>query len=135
VASHTIGARPSCNHVAVSRSVLVVDDDAIFRRLISGILSGWGHTVVGEATSVQEALTQAAELRPDTALVDIGLPDGDGFTLTRQLRAMPWPPRVVLISTDADAASIPATRRAGASGFLPKGELSGPALRRLIEGA
>jgi DNA-binding NarL/FixJ family response regulator len=135
VASHTIGASPGCEHGAVSRSVLVVDDDAIFRRLISGILSGWGHTVVGEAADVEEALARAIELRPDIALVDVGLPDGDGFALTRQLCAIPSPPRVVLISTDADAASVPATRRAGASGFLAKDKLSGPALRRLIEDA
>jgi DNA-binding NarL/FixJ family response regulator len=117
----------------VYRSVLVVDDDAIFRRLIGGLLSGWGHVVVGEAAGVEEAIARAVELRPDTALVDIGLPDGDGFSLTRQLCAMPWPLRVILISTDADAASVPATERAGASGFLPKDQLSGPALRRLIE--
>jgi DNA-binding NarL/FixJ family response regulator len=117
----------------VYRSVLVVDDDAIFRRLIGGLLSGWGHVVVGEAAGVEEALARAVEVRPDTALVDIGLPDGDGFSLTRQLCAMPWPLRVILISTDADAASVPATERAGASGFLPKDQLSGPALRRLIE--
>jgi DNA-binding NarL/FixJ family response regulator len=115
--------------------VLVVDDDATFRRLIAGILSGWGHTVVGEAAGVEEALARAVELRPDTALVDIGLPDGDGFSLSRQLCALPWPLRVVLISTDADAASVPATQRAGASGFLPKDKLSGPALRHLIEDA
>lgn len=119
----------------MSRSVLVVDDDAIFRRLIAGLLTGWGHVVVGEAAGVEEALARAIDLRPDVALVDIGLPDGDGFSLTRQLVAMPWPLRVVLISTDADAASVPALQRAGASGFLPKDNLSGPALRRLIEDA
>ena len=119
----------------MSRSVLVVDDDAIFRRLIGGILSGWGHTVVGEAAGVEEALARAVELRPDVALVDVGLPDGDGFALTRRLCAMPWPLRVVLTSTDADASSVAATRRAGASGFLPKDKLSGPGLRRLIEDA
>jgi len=120
--------------VEVSRSVLVVDDDAIFRRLIGGILSGWGHIVVGEAAGVEEALARARELRPDIALVDIGLPDGDGFALSQQLSAMPWPLRVVLISTDADAASLPATQRAGASGFLPKDKLPGADSRRLIEG-
>src|SRR6202044_2089983 len=102
VASHTIGRGPSCEHGPVSRSVLVVDDDAIFRRLIAGILSGWGHVVVGEAAGVEEALARALELRPEIALVDIGLPDGDGFSLTRQLSAMPWGLQVVLISTDAD---------------------------------
>jgi DNA-binding NarL/FixJ family response regulator len=118
----------------VSRSVLVVDDDASFRDLATRVLTAWGHVVIGEAGSVEEALARAAELRPDTALVDIGLPDGDGFALTRQLRALPWPLRVVLISSDSDRANAPAARRAGACGFLPKDELSDRALRRLIEG-
>jgi CheY-like chemotaxis protein len=118
----------------MSCSVLVVDDDAGFRDLASRILTGWGHVVVAEAGSVAEALERAAELRPDTALVDIGLPDGDGFGLARQLAAMPWAPRVVLTSTDADRANAGAARRAGASGFLPKDELAGEALRRLLEG-
>jgi CheY-like chemotaxis protein len=117
----------------VSRSVLVVDDDARFRDLATRVLAGWGHVVIGEAGSVEEALARAAELRPDTALVDIGLPDGDGFSLTRQLRVLPCPPRVILISSDSDRANAPAARRAGACGFFPKDELSDPALRRLLE--
>jgi CheY-like chemotaxis protein len=116
------------------RSVLVVDDDAAFRDLARRILTGWGHVVIGEAGSVGEALARAAQLRPDTVLADIGLPDGDGFDLARQLRAMPWPPRVVLISTDSDATNGPTARRAGAIDFLPKDELSGATLRRLIDG-
>ena len=116
------------------RSVLVVDDDASFRDLAARVLTSWGHVVIGEAASIEEALACAAELRPDTALVDIGLPDGDGFSLTQQLRALPWPPRVVLISSDSDRANAPAARRAGACGFFPKDELSDRALRQLIEG-
>ena len=115
------------------RSVLVVDDDACFRDLAVRILSSWGHAVVGEAGSVEEAVALALELRPDTALVDVGLPDGDGFLLAQRLRSLPWPVRVVLISTDADRTNAPAARRAGASGFLAKDELSGLELRRLIE--
>lgn len=88
--------------------------------------------VVGEAGSVADALVRAEALHPDIALVDIGLPDGDGFTLTRQLRALPWELRVVLFSSDADGANVAAAERAGAVGFLPKDELSGPALQRLI---
>jgi CheY-like chemotaxis protein len=118
----------------VSCSVLVVDDDASFRDLAARVLRGWGHVVIGEAGSVEEALACAVELRPDAALVDIGLPDGDGFALTERLRAMPRPPRVVLISSDSDRANAHAARRAGATGFLPKDELSGLELRLLIEG-
>ena len=113
--------------------MLVVDDDASFRDLATRVLVGWGHAVVGEASSVEEALARAAEVRPDTALVDVGLPDGDGFLLTRQLRELPWPLRIVLISTDSDRANAPAAERAGASGFFPKDELSGSALRLLLE--
>ena len=113
-------------------SILVVDDDVAVRGLVVRILRSWGHAVIGEAGSVAEALTCAEALRPDTVLVDIGLPDGDGFSLTRQLRARSWPVRVVLFSSDADRANVAAADRAGAIGFLPKDELSSPALRRLI---
>jgi len=88
--------------------------------------------VVGEAGSVADALACAQALRPDIALVDIGLPDGDGFSLTRQLRALPWGMRIVLFSSDADRTNADAAQRAGALGFLPKDELSSDALERLI---
>jgi len=122
-----------CDDGPVPRSVLVVDDDACFRDLAGRILSSWGHAVVGEAGSVEEAVAAALELRPDTALVDIGLPDGDGFMLAQRLRSLPWPVRVVLISADTDRTNASAARRAGACGFLAKDELSGRELRQLIE--
>lgn len=115
------------------RSLLVVDDDPAFRDLAARVVRGWGHVVIGEAGSVADALARAAELRPHVALVDIGLPDGDGFSLTAQLVAMPWPVRVVLISVDDDQANVSAAHRAGAAGFLPKAELTGDVLRQLIE--
>jgi DNA-binding NarL/FixJ family response regulator len=119
----------------MGRSVLVVDDDASFRDVATRILRSWGHDVVGQAASVDEAITRTAELRPDTVLVDIGLPDGNGFDLTRQLMALPWPLRVVLISSDSDVANGPAAQRVGASGFFPKHELSGAGFREAMEGA
>jgi DNA-binding NarL/FixJ family response regulator len=113
------------------RSVLIVDDDDAFRGLARRILTGWGHVVVGEAGTAAEAVTRAGQLRPDTVLVDIGLPDESGFALTEQLCGMSWPMRVVLISSDADPANALAAGRAGASGFLPKDDL--PGLAVLIE--
>jgi DNA-binding NarL/FixJ family response regulator len=117
----------------VSPSVLVVDDDARFRELVTALLLAWGYDVVGEAGDVHEALARAGALRPDVALVDVGLPDGDGFSLSRQLCELPWPPRVVLISSDGDGASSSAARRAGAAGFLRKDQLSDVSLRPLAE--
>jgi DNA-binding NarL/FixJ family response regulator len=114
-------------------SILVVDDDASVRGLVVRILRSWGHVEIGEAGSVAEALELADARRPGTVLVDVGLPDGDGFSLTRQLRARPWAMRVVIFSSDADPANVVAAERAGAIGFFPKDELLSPELRRLVE--
>jgi len=116
----------------MGRSVLVVDDDTYFRDIAVRILQSWGHEVVGQAGSVGEALEQTLELRPDTAVVDIGLPDGDGFDLTRRLVALPWPLRVLVISSDADVANELVAQRAGAIGFFPKADISGPGFRRAL---
>ena len=115
------------------RSVLVIDDDAEFRGLATRILSAWGHDVVGEAATVGEALQRVEALQPDALLVDIGLPDGDGVELAERLAGLPWRPRVLLISTDADGADDAAVRRVGIAGFVPKAELPGQLARRLLE--
>jgi DNA-binding NarL/FixJ family response regulator len=119
--------------MSMARKVLVVDDDALFRNLAARVLRAWGHTVVGEAGSVADGIASAIALRPDTVLADIGLPDGNGFELTRRLRELGWQPRVVLISSDSDDANAGAALRVGASGFVPKDELSGRRLKSLIE--
>ncbi|WP_249998344.1 response regulator [Actinoplanes sp. M2I2] len=113
--------------------ILVVDDDASVRGLVVRILRSWGHAVISEAGSVAEALAHARAEPPGLALVDIGLPDGDGFSLTRQLVSGRAAIRVVLFSSDADPSNRAAAARAGAIGFFPKDELLSPALQRLIE--
>jgi DNA-binding NarL/FixJ family response regulator len=116
----------------VVRSILVVDDDTAVRGLIVRVLRSRGHVVVGEAGSVADAVAQTEALRPDVALVDIGLPDGDGFALTRRLREQHPALRVVLFSSDADRTNAAASERAGAVGFIPKDELSSAGLDELI---
>lgn len=116
------------------RSVLVVDDDSSFRQLVIGLLRSWGHDVVGEAGSVAEAVDAVTALRPDTVLIDIGLPDGDGLDLTAQMSALPWRPQILLISADAQAASDSEARHAGAAGFTPKAEMTGSQFRRMLDG-
>lgn len=117
----------------MTRRVLVVDDEPSFRRIAKLALISWGHVVVAEAGTAAEAVRHAAELGPDTVLADIGLPDGDGFSLTADLLALRSPPRVVLTSADDDAVYMDLAAQAGASGFVPKHELSGARLRSLIE--
>ncbi|MCW3063899.1 MAG: response regulator receiver protein [Solirubrobacterales bacterium] len=113
-------------------SVLVVDDDPVFRGLARRVLAAGGLIVVAEVATVAEAIAAARQLKPDAALVDIGLPDGDGIELAAELAALPWRPRVVLTSTDPDAASAEDVRRSGAGAFVPKDELPSAPLRHLL---
>src|ERR671931_556203 len=108
-------------------AVLVVDDDPVFRSLARRMLIADGLVVVGEADSVASAMTAAHALRPAAVLVDVGLPDGNGIALARRLTALPWRPRVVLTSTDPDAAS---SRRASATCSRSAWATSTPSSRR-----
>jgi len=116
----------------MGRSVLLVDDDPEFRELARRVLTSTGLTVVGEADGVGAALAAAEELRPEVVLVDVGLPDGDGVALARDLVSLPWRPRVVVTSVDADATSSDEIRAAGAVGFVSKDQLPGAGLRLLL---
>jgi DNA-binding NarL/FixJ family response regulator len=113
-------------------AVLLVDDDAAFRDLARGLITAAGLDVVGEAESVAGAIAAAHELRPAAALVDIGLPDGDGISLARELAALPWSPRVLLTSADAGSVQPGAVDGSGAVAFIPKTELPNAPLDQLL---
>lgn len=113
-------------------SVLVVDDDPVFRGLARRMLRAAGLVVVGEAESVAAAIACAQDIRPEAALVDVGLPDGNGISLAAKLTALPLGLRVVLTSTDPDAASADDVRESGAGAFVAKDELPNAPLRRLL---
>ena len=120
------------NMAVMATSVLIIDDDPKFRELAERLLTAVNLEVVGHVDSVGAAMSAARALEPDAALVDVELPDGDGISLARQLAALPWGPRVLLTSIDADAASPDDVRRSGASGFVYKGELPNVPLGRLL---
>jgi DNA-binding NarL/FixJ family response regulator len=113
-------------------TVLLVDDDPAFRTLARLILTAAGLHVVAEADTAAAARAAAADLRPDSALVDVGLPDGGGVSLARVLTELPWRPRVLLTSTDPEATTPDDVRRSGARGFLPKSELPNAPLEHLL---
>lgn len=101
--------------------ILVVDDHRVVRAGLSAILAEHpGLTVVGEAGSVAEAVTRAAELRPDLVLLDLRLPDGSGTQACRQLKELPRPPRVVVLTSFAQATLVFEALAAGADGYLLK---------------
>lgn len=116
----------------VPSSVLVVDDDAGFRAVASVLLAELGLLVVGWAETVVGARAAAHELKPGAALVDVGLPDGDGVELAAELSKLAWRPRVVLTSSDADVITAAEARAVGAAGFLSKAELATGDLLKLL---
>jgi CheY-like chemotaxis protein len=116
----------------MDRSILIVDDDPAFRELAGRILVDLGLRVTAQADTVAAAIAMATDVRPEAALVDIDLPDGDGIELAGRLAALPWSPRVVLTSVDPDAAAPDEVRRSGAHAFLSKQELANGALLGLL---
>ena len=115
----------------VSRSVLIVDDHAEFRRVAHMMLEAAGFDVVGEAADGQSALAEAARLRPGLVLLDIQLPDLDGFDVADRLARSADPPAVVLTSSRAESTYRRRLASSRAAGFIAKSELSGAALAAL----
>ncbi|MGR6918516.1 response regulator [[Actinomadura] parvosata] len=107
---------------------LIVDDSLRFLEAARRLLELQSVRVVGTAGTGDRALELAAELRPDVALVDVGLGEESGFDVARRLGAVP----VIMISTrDADDLGQ-LVEESPAVGFLPKARLSGPAIRALL---
>ena len=129
--THPIGSN-ECDDQQVSVRVLIVDDHPPFRALAKELLELAAFRVVGEAGDAASALQLAAELQPDLVLLDIGLPDVDGFEVARLLAALIPPPKVVLISSRDRSAYRNRLMTSPVRGFLPKGELSVAAVADLI---
>lgn len=121
------------NHGGVRRKVLIVDDHEGFRDAARALLGAEGFDVVGEATDGREALIEAERLRPDVVLLDIQLPDLDGFAVADRLAAVPAPPAVVLTSSYEAVTYGARLGLAPSRGFLAKRELSGAALAGLLD--
>jgi DNA-binding NarL/FixJ family response regulator len=117
----------------VSRTVLIVDDHATFRRAVRELLERGGFDVVGEASDGEEALVEVERLVPDIVLLDVQLPGLDGFAVAETLARGRRPPAVVLISSRDAVTYGERVTRAPVVAFLPKRELSGARLASLLE--
>src|SRR5262249_1255054 len=120
---------PCGSHSAVvARTVLIVDDHADFRLLARELLTRAGYLVVGEAADGMAAVSAPESLRPGVVLLDVQLPDADGFAVAERLAQLGNPP-VVLLTSSRDATSYRQRMAASsARGFIPKVELSAASL-------
>jgi CheY-like chemotaxis protein len=112
-------------------TLLIVDDHSVFRTMARAALSG-AFQLLGEASDGAEALALSQELRPEVVLLDVHLPDADGFAVATALAAQDHRPVVVLTSSrdPGDFGSL--VEESAARGFIEKERLSADALIELL---
>jgi len=116
----------------MGKTVLIVDDHPSFRASARRMLAADGYEVVEEAEDGAAALAAAKRLCPDLVLLDVRLPDLDGFEVARRLLdADGHVPQIVLVSSHDSADFGEAIDASGAHGFIPKDELSARAITLL----
>jgi DNA-binding NarL/FixJ family response regulator len=114
-------------------TILIVDDDPRFRTQARDILAADGFVVIGEAVDGASGLAAARALQPDFVLLDIGLPDIEGFDVATVL-AINGPPPWVVLTSSRDARAYGRRLTNGHSlGFIPKERISGAAIRALVD--
>lgn len=119
--------------------LIIIDDHASFLEALIDMLDRAPDIeVVGKAHDGREGLKLAAELKPELVLVDFSMPGLDGLAVTRQLKAWPKPPRVVMMSFNTAPEYRDMALATGADAFLAKGDLHAqltPLLQSLGQGA
>ena len=116
----------------MSSSVLIVDDHEGFRAWARAFLETHGYRVVGEAADGAEAVNAVGRLRPDVVLLDIHLPDVDGFEVARRVAEEPGAPAVVLVSSRELIDFGSRVAESGVRGFISKEDLSGETLHAVL---
>ena len=116
----------------VGHRVLIVDDHPSFRATARVLLEAEGFTVLGEAADGASALSEAKRLMPEVVLLDVQLPDIDGFDVAARLTADERAPAVILTSSQDGDDFGALIRRSGARGFIPKAEITGARLAALL---
>jgi DNA-binding NarL/FixJ family response regulator len=116
-------------------TILVIDDHEGFRATARRVLERDGWSVVGEAADGRSGLAAVEALAPDVVLLDIGLPDIDGFQLAESLAVTANAPSIVLVSSRDPETYLARLRTSPVAGFLAKDALDGTVLRSLVAGA
>jgi two-component system chemotaxis response regulator CheY len=100
--------------------VLVVDDAAFMRKLVSDALTKGGHEVVGEAGNGIEAITRYQELKPEVTTLDITMPEKDGLSALREIIELDPSARVVMCSALGQESKVLESIKIGAKDFVVK---------------
>jgi DNA-binding NarL/FixJ family response regulator len=112
--------------------VLIVDDHAAFRATARSLLEAEGLEVVGEAPDGASGIAAVRRIRPEVVLLDVQLPDMDGFAVAAELAGNGPRPTIVLTSSRSAEELAGMLATTAADGFIPKAELSGAALEAFL---
>jgi DNA-binding NarL/FixJ family response regulator len=113
-------------------SLLIVDDHGDFRTAARELLADDGFDVTGEAADGEQALAFVSAQHPDVVLLDVQLPDMDGFEVARRLAELADAPDVVLTSTRSARSYGARLTGCPVRGFIPKQDVSGHRLTALL---
>ena len=100
--------------------VLVVDDAAFMRKMVSDALTKGGHEVVGEAGNGLEAVAQYQTLKPEVTTLDITMPEKDGLAALKEIIALDPAARVIMSSALGQESKVLESIKAGARDFVVK---------------
>ncbi|HIJ82114.1 MAG TPA: response regulator [Desulfuromonadales bacterium] len=104
----------------MSRTVMIVDDALFMRKILGGIVTENGYTIVAEASSGIEAMKYLRTLQPDIILLDIILPDSNGLELLESIIQTSPQSKVVICSGIGQEQVVQKSRDLGAHAFIPK---------------
>jgi two-component system response regulator NreC len=105
--------------------ILIADDHALVRRGAASVLrSKPGWRIIGEAANGREAVERAIKLKPDVAILDVGMPELDGFAATRQIIEAVPDAKVLVLTMHESGRMVRRALEAGARGYLLKSDLT-----------
>lgn len=131
-ASHTARDGLGGQDLCMRRRILVIDDNTAFRGAVGQLLTTGGFMVVAGAATGATGVQLAREQRPDVVIVDVQLPDTDGFDVAERLGGLD-PALQVILTSSLDSSDLGAlVTESSARGFIPKAELSAATIEALL---
>jgi len=104
----------------MSKTILVVDDAAFMRLMVSDIVKKGGYTVIGEAENGQKAIEKYKKLRPDIVMMDITMPDMDGIAAVKEIKKIDANAKIIICSAMGQQETVTKAIQAGAINFIVK---------------